>query len=79
MVAFERQPQYYLWNIVLVLFLITCMSAYTFSISPSDSAARLELNFTLVLTTVAFKYTVSSYLPKITYLTLMDKVVGEIR
>ena len=28
-----------------------------------------------VLTSVAFKYTVSSYLPRITYLTLMDKYV----
>jgi hypothetical protein len=74
-VAFERQPWYYLYNIVLVLFLITCMAAYTFSISPNDSTDRLELNFTLVLTTVAFKYTVSSYLPRITYLTLMDKYV----
>lgn len=74
-IGFERQPWYYLSNIVLVLFLITLMAAYTFSIDVTDAASRLELNFTLVLTSVAFKYTVSSYLPRITYLTLMDKYV----
>lgn len=33
----------------------------------------MELGITLLLTAVAFKYTTSSYLPQISYLTLVDK------
>lgn len=72
---YERRSYYYLVNIALVLFFITGMAAYPFWIDSDDLSARLQLNFTLVLTAVAFKYTVSTHLPRIPYLTYMDYFV----
>jgi hypothetical protein len=72
---YERMSYYYLVNIALVLFFITGMAAYPFWIDSEDLSARLQLNFTLVLTAVAFKYTVSTHLPRIPYLTYMDYFV----
>eukprot|EP01106_Pelomyxa_sp_JSP_P005401 TRINITY_DN18559_c0_g1_i1.p1 TRINITY_DN18559_c0_g1~~TRINITY_DN18559_c0_g1_i1.p1 ORF type:complete len:123 (-),score=9.10 TRINITY_DN18559_c0_g1_i1:34-402(-) len=44
-------------------------------IPPEDGTDRFGLNLTLVLTAVTFKYVISSYLPKTTYLTLLDSYV----
>ena len=71
----QRNPAHYVWNLVSVLISITAMAAYVFWVDVSDAAGRLDLNFTLVLTAVAFKFSVSSNLPNIPYLTTMDKMV----
>jgi len=71
----ERNPAHFVWNLASVLVSITAMAAYAFWIDADDLGGRLGLNFTLVLTAVAFKYTVASNLPKIPYLTSMDKLV----
>eukprot|EP01106_Pelomyxa_sp_JSP_P013281 TRINITY_DN3922_c0_g1_i3.p1 TRINITY_DN3922_c0_g1~~TRINITY_DN3922_c0_g1_i3.p1 ORF type:complete len:412 (-),score=78.42 TRINITY_DN3922_c0_g1_i3:74-1309(-) len=71
----ERFVAYFMWNIVFMMFLIVTMSFLTFSIPPEDEESRLSLNLTLVLTAVAYKYVIAGYLPKTTYLTLLDKYV----
>eukprot|EP01106_Pelomyxa_sp_JSP_P018232 TRINITY_DN812_c0_g1_i8.p1 TRINITY_DN812_c0_g1~~TRINITY_DN812_c0_g1_i8.p1 ORF type:complete len:371 (-),score=79.76 TRINITY_DN812_c0_g1_i8:87-1085(-) len=71
----ERFAAYFMWNIVFMMFLIVVMSFLTFTIAPEDGGSRLGLNLTLVLTAVAYKYVIAGYLPKTTYLTLLDKYV----
>ncbi|PIK52444.1 putative gamma-aminobutyric acid receptor subunit gamma-2 isoform X2 [Apostichopus japonicus] len=71
----QRQSMYYLWNIALVIFLILGLSFTSFSVEASAPADRLSVTVTLLLTAVAFKFVVSSNLPTISYLTLLDKYV----
>ncbi|XP_019633822.1 PREDICTED: neuronal acetylcholine receptor subunit alpha-9-I-like [Branchiostoma belcheri] len=71
----QRKSSFYLWNTVLILFIIIALSFTVFSIPLEDHKDRLGITFTLLLTTVAFKLVVSQYLPTVSYLTLLDKYV----
>ncbi|KAJ8036459.1 Neuronal acetylcholine receptor subunit alpha-9-II [Holothuria leucospilota] len=71
----QRKPAYYMWNVALVIFLILGLSFTSFSVEADAPADRLSVTVTLLLTAVAFKFVVSSSLPTISYLTLLDKYV----
>lgn len=66
-----RRPGYFYWNVFLVMFFISALSFSTFSVSPELPQNRLQLSFTLLLTSVAFKFVINQSLPKISYLTYM--------
>jgi len=70
-----RKPTYYLSNVALPVFLLTlfCMSVFFFD--TTDLAGRLSVVLSLILTSVAFKYVIAGYLPKVPYSTLLDKYV----
>ncbi|XP_060595423.1 cys-loop ligand-gated ion channel-like isoform X3 [Ruditapes philippinarum] len=68
-----RRPGYFVWNIFMITFLICSLAFATFSVEKTLPQNRLQLSFTLVLTAVAFKSVVNSSLPRISYLTYMDK------
>ncbi|XP_076443972.1 cys-loop ligand-gated ion channel-like isoform X2 [Babylonia areolata] len=68
-----RRPGYFVWNIFMVTFLICSLSFATFSVDKKYPQNRLQLSFTLMLTSVAFKSVVNQSLPRISYLTYMDK------
>ncbi|KAH9283850.1 Gamma-aminobutyric acid receptor subunit gamma-2 [Echinococcus granulosus] len=70
-----RRPGYFYWNVFLIMFFITGLSFATFSVSAERPENRLQLSFTLFLTSVAFKFVINQSLPKISYLTFMDKYV----
>ncbi|XP_064647158.1 gamma-aminobutyric acid receptor subunit gamma-3-like isoform X3 [Lineus longissimus] len=70
-----RRPGYFYWNVFLVMFLISGLSFATFAVAPTLPQKRLVLAFTLLLTSVTFKYVINQSLPKISYLTYMDKYV----
>ncbi|KAI0208387.1 hypothetical protein LSAT2_006925 [Lamellibrachia satsuma] len=70
-----RRPAYFFWNIFLITFLICSLSFATFAVDRRLPQNRLQLSFTLVLTSVAFKFVVNQSLPKISYLTYLDKYV----
>jgi len=69
----ERQPQFYIWNVLLMLSLIVIMSYSSFVFPPTDLSSRLNVTLTLVLVAVAFKFVVADSLPKIAYQTYLDK------
>uniref|UniRef100_A0A1I8JRB5 GPS domain-containing protein n=1 Tax=Macrostomum lignano TaxID=282301 RepID=A0A1I8JRB5_9PLAT len=52
-------------------FMISGLSFATFAVEPHKCEYRLRLSFTLVLTSVTFKYVVAQSLPRISYLTYM--------
>nr|VZI36563.1 unnamed protein product [Spirometra erinaceieuropaei] len=70
-----RRPGYFYWNVFLIMFFITGLSFPTFAVSAERPENRLQLSFTLFLTSVAFKFVINQSLPKISYLTFMDKYV----
>ncbi|XP_070176801.1 gamma-aminobutyric acid receptor subunit rho-2-like [Littorina saxatilis] len=67
----RRKVWYFVWNIVLICFLVMLLSFMTISIEPSSSD-RLSNTMTLFLTMVAFKLVVKQSLPTISYLTYLD-------
>ena len=71
----QRRAAYYMWNIALPNFLLSVLVFTSFAIAEEDLADRLSVTLTLVLTSVAFKYMVAQELPRINYLTLLDKYV----
>jgi len=71
----RRKYNYYLWNIAAMVNMISFLAFTSFAIEVTDTGKRLSVSLTLLLTVVAFKNFVSSILPKVSYLTLMDKYV----
>jgi len=80
----SRRLGFYFWHVYLMLVLITSMTFTSFAIRgnppdyrpwPPESGyeRRLRLTFLLMLTTVSFKFFVGEALPKIPYLTRLDK------
>ena len=67
----ERKWGYYLWKVILPLVLTVVISWCTFWIG--DRETELGMSVTLVLTMVAFSITLDFSLPKVPYLTWMDK------
>lgn len=68
----QRIPNYYLQNIVLIMFLLSLLGPLSFVLAVDALGDRLSTILTLLLTAVAFKYVISSALPKVPYNTLMD-------
>merc|ERR1719384_99722 len=68
----NRMPAYYFGNIIFPNFLIVAGCFSAFVIPRSDIADRLSVTVTLMLAAVAFRFIVSTMLPKVSYLTVMD-------
>eukprot|EP01105_Mastigella_eilhardi_P008606 TRINITY_DN2081_c0_g1_i2.p1 TRINITY_DN2081_c0_g1~~TRINITY_DN2081_c0_g1_i2.p1 ORF type:complete len:408 (-),score=116.32 TRINITY_DN2081_c0_g1_i2:24-1247(-) len=68
----QRKAGFYFWNTIVPLALIVSLSFLSAVFPTGDAASRLALTVTLLLTAVAFKGTTTSYLPKISYLTMLD-------
>jgi hypothetical protein len=69
----QRVPDFFLFNIVGLLFLIVMFAASVVGIPYNDFADRLSTTMTLLLTAVAFKFVTNSWVPAVSYLTLLDK------
>ncbi|ESN99604.1 hypothetical protein HELRODRAFT_176769 [Helobdella robusta] len=70
-----RRPQFFIYNIIVIMFSICSLAFATFTVKPEAPESRLPLTFFLVLTTVTFKFVVNKSLPKISYLTYLDKYI----
>ena len=71
----KRRSSHYMYNVVSVMLLITAMTFSSFLFAPDDLGDRLQIILTLLLTSVAFKYVTIQSLPKVSYLTFLDKYV----
>jgi len=76
MIPFRRRSGFYLWRVLLIIVFITVMSWVTFAMDPTDGFAnRMNIVVTLFLSIVAFLFAIADNLPKVPYLTFMDKVI----
>jgi len=57
---------------MLPMFILVTMAGSALVVPVDDPATRLGIALSLVLTVVAFKFTISGYVPKIAYNTLLD-------
>lgn len=71
-VYLERKPRPWIVNVILPTFLILLFSYSSFAIPTKNIADRLSLTVTLLLTQAALKFTVSSGLPTVPYITYME-------
>ena len=71
----SRRPEFFIWNIFLVMLFICSLAFATFTVDLERPENRLQLSFILLLTTITFKFVVSQNLPRIPYLTYLDKYI----
>ena len=67
-----RRPEFYLFNILFITFLIVMLSYTVYIVDVHDFSARMGILETNFLTAVAFKFTINTYIPAVSYLTLLD-------
>ncbi|XP_048733952.1 cys-loop ligand-gated ion channel-like isoform X2 [Ostrea edulis] len=70
-----RRAGFFIWNVMLIMTLISSLSLATFAVDRALPQNRLQLSFTLVLTGVAFKFVANQSIPKISYLTHLDRYI----
>ena len=70
-----RHSQYYIFKVIIPLMFITMMSWVVFWISPERFGPQIGLSATSMLTLIAFQFSLTSELPKVSYFTLMDKLL----
>lgn len=68
-----RNPEFYLYNVVGTSFLIVLCSFTVTAFDVDDFASRMATLITLLLTIIAFKFVINSWVPQLPYLTLLDK------
>jgi len=71
----RRRSIYYIWKVVFPLFLSTVFSFTSFLYHKDEIADRNNTALTMFLATVAILFVVGSSLPKVPYLTQIDKYV----
>lgn len=71
----QRKPNFVLWNVMAIMTLVGFLSFATYALPPEDLGDRQAAVFTLVLTTVAFKFVTTTMMPEISHLTLVDVVI----
>ena len=67
-----RSADFYLANIVFVMFLIVLVSASVYIIDVNDFGGRIGVLLTSILTAVAFKFVTITFVPQVPYLTTLD-------
>lgn len=70
-----RHSRYYIFKVILPLIFITAMSWVVFWISPEKFGPQIGLSATSMLTLIAFQFSLTSELPKVSYFTLMDRLL----
>lgn len=75
-IKLRRKSEGWLKNVILLLWLICSCAFAAFSLAPEDLGDRFGIVLTLLLTATAFKFVVSDSLPKVTYMTVLDKYVS---
>ena len=71
--VYERAYQYHLWNSYALLAGIASISIAIWSLPAEAVESRLSLDITLLLVGIAFKQVLSSELPPVSYLTILDQ------
>ena len=68
-----RRPFYYIIRLVGTLCAITCMEYTSFLLEPSALSDRFGVSSSVVLAAIGIHYTAAENLPKVPYLTRLDK------
>ena len=72
-ITLQRKCRWFVVNHLLLIGLLTTLVFYVFVIPPTEVADRASVSFTLLLTVTAAKLVVADSLPRLSYLTVLDK------
>ena len=71
----HRDPNFYIWKVFFPMMLIVFMSWAVFWIDPEPIAPRISLSLISMLNIIAYNFAISTFIPRISYLTLADKYI----
>ncbi|MEM9275681.1 MAG: flagellar biosynthesis protein FlgM [Cyanobacteria bacterium P01_F01_bin.143] len=71
----KRYSGYYISRVMLPLILIVSMSYAVFWFPPEEAMPQIAISVTAVLTLVTYEFTLQQSLPRVPYLTVLDKFV----
>ncbi len=71
----QRVPTYYFWKVIFPLCLIVIMSWIPRWLDPKESGTGIGISTTAFLTLVAYLFAITVLLPRVSYLTRMDKFI----
>lgn len=71
----DRNPDYFLYRVMLLLMFVVFMSWVIFWIPPNRFEFQIGLGATSMLTSIAFNLSVANNLPQLGYLTILDKTL----
>ncbi len=71
----ERQAGFYLWKVMLPILIIVAISWSVFWMTDERLAGRSRITASGVLTVVAYQFVIADGLPRIAYLTVLDKMM----
>jgi hypothetical protein len=71
----RRKPGYFVRNYVIIIFLLTSSSFSVFLAKPDEYNTRASIIFTVLLSVVAFKYSGSNHMPRVSYATILDAYI----
>lgn len=74
-ISAEREPDFYLYRLLLLLTFVVGMSWVIFWVPPSRFEFQIGIGATSMLTAIAFNLAISGRLPPVGYLTTLDKLV----
>jgi len=71
----RRHATNYLYNIILPTAVLVCLAFCSFTVPLSEVADRSSITLTLLLSIIAYKLIIKDELPKVNFLTLIDKYI----
>jgi len=71
--SLKRESAFYVWKVIVPLLLMVFLSWAVFWVEPGDLASQVQIAVTTVLTIIAFAFAISGSLPRVPYLTFIDK------
>lgn len=74
-VSAKREPDFYIFRVLLLLVFVVAMSWTIFWVPPSRFEFQIGLGATSMLTTIAFYLSIGSSLPPLGYLTTLDRML----
>lgn len=69
----QRRTSYFIWKVMVPLTLIVAMSWSVFWLHPARFGPQIGLSATSMLTLIAFLFATQAIVPRLNYLTIMDK------
>lgn len=74
-ISAQRDTDYYLFRVLLLLLVVVAMSWVVFWVPPEKYEFQIGLGATSMLTAIAFNLSIGGSLPRLGYLTTLDKIV----
>jgi len=71
-VKVRRVSAFYITNVAMIMLVLASFALFTFCIHPGMVAERWSVDFSLILTIVAFKLYLETFLPRLNYFTFID-------